>query len=145
MGACTGFIFAALLEFTLTNYMWRKGQKYSGSFSKKRFGFSPIATAATVAAGGLDPSMFSSMMAAGAVTGSMASEASKSYKVDVAEDRLPLTSPAHNLLKKRNIHQFQPTSVIKYDFDCCKYKCALRKLLKTLFSRGQKCIFSHFS
>ena len=25
MGACTAFIFAALLEFTLTKYLWRKG------------------------------------------------------------------------------------------------------------------------
>ena len=27
MGACTTFIFGALLEFTLTNYLWRKGTK----------------------------------------------------------------------------------------------------------------------
>lgn len=29
MGACTAFIFAALIEFTLTNYLWRKGRKSS--------------------------------------------------------------------------------------------------------------------
>ncbi|CAB4067760.1 Glutamate-gated chloride channel subunit beta,Glycine receptor subunit alpha-4,Glycine receptor subunit alpha-2,Glycine receptor subunit alpha-1 [Lepeophtheirus salmonis] len=27
MGACTAFIFAALLEFTFVNYMWRRGKK----------------------------------------------------------------------------------------------------------------------
>ncbi|TRY68555.1 hypothetical protein TCAL_04085 [Tigriopus californicus] len=27
MGACTGFIFAALLEFTFTNYLWRRGRR----------------------------------------------------------------------------------------------------------------------
>ena len=27
MGACTAFIFAALLEFTLTNHLWRRGKK----------------------------------------------------------------------------------------------------------------------
>ena len=67
MGACTGFIFAALLEFTLTNYLWRKGTKVSESERiptdnghKKDFG--PIEAAASAVASGLDPSMFTQMM-----------------------------------------------------------------------------------
>ena len=67
MGACTGFIFAALLEFTLTNYLWRKGTKVSESERiptdnghKKDLG--PIEAAASAVASGLDPSMFTQMM-----------------------------------------------------------------------------------
>ena len=67
MGACTGFIFAALLEFTLTNYLWRKGTKVSESDCiptdnghKKDLG--PIEAAASAVASGLDPSMFTQMM-----------------------------------------------------------------------------------
>ncbi len=69
MGACTGFIFAALLEFTLTNYLWRKGQKVrpNGPQSKSEFG--PMAATMASAASGFDPTMFTQMMAAGAITG----------------------------------------------------------------------------
>ena len=74
MGACTGFIFAALLEFTLTNYLWRKGQKSlrSGKSSNDTSAdsdFGPVAATVATAASGLDPTMFTQMMAAGAVTG----------------------------------------------------------------------------
>lgn len=38
MGACTGFIFAALLEFTFTNYLWRRGRRghTSRHFNKEK-------------------------------------------------------------------------------------------------------------
>ena len=35
MGACTAFIFAALIEFTIANYLWRKGRKGSTISSKR--------------------------------------------------------------------------------------------------------------
>ena len=116
MGACTGFIFAALLEFTLTNYLWRKGQKYRQAYKKRNSkGFEPIAAAASAAASGFDPSMFTQMMSAGAVTSNaLASELGRSaHVVDLEDDQLPLTSPAHNLLKKRNYNQ---TNHPKYSF-----------------------------
>ena len=103
MGACTGFIFAALLEFTLTNYLWRKGQKYLNPSLIENSG--PLAAAASAAASGLDPSMFTQMMSAGAVTGNTIVNdhvGGQTHVVDLMEDdKLPLTSPAHNLLKKR--------------------------------------------
>ena len=116
MGACTGFIFAALLEFTLTNYLWRKGQKYRQAYKKKNSkGFEPIAAAASAAASGFDPSMFTQMMSAGAVTSNaLASDLGRAaHVVDLEDDQLPLTSPAHNLLKKRNYNQ---TNHPKYSF-----------------------------
>ena len=49
MGACTTFIFGALLEFTLTNYLWRKGAKGMSKQAKNAQSDSP---AATLAVGG---------------------------------------------------------------------------------------------
>ena len=99
MGACTGFIFAALLEFTLTNYLWRKGSKLSNSPNQRSKSFGPMAATATVtaAASGFDPTMFTQMMAAGAVAGNTAEDGTD-------EEKMPLTSPAHNLLK-RNLYK----------------------------------------
>jgi len=96
MGACTGFIFAALLEFTLTNYLWRKGSKlrrdqFYVSRNQKSKSFGPVAATMTAAASGFDPTMFTTMMAAGAVAGNTADE-----------EKIPLTSPAHSLLKRKN-------------------------------------------
>ena len=34
MGACTAFIFAALIEFTVVNYLWRRRQMVSSSPAK---------------------------------------------------------------------------------------------------------------
>ena len=45
----------------------------------------------TAAASGFDPTMFTTMMAAGAVAGNTADE-----------EKIPLTSPAHSLLKRKN-------------------------------------------
>ena len=68
--------------------------------------FGPIAAAASAAASGFDPSMFTQMMSAGAVTSNtLASDLGRSHIVDLEEDQLPLTSPAHNLLKKKNLNQ----------------------------------------
>lgn len=115
MGACTGFIFAALLEFTLTNYMWRKGHKgrvtdtdCGPSTRGKKMGFVPVAAAATAAATGLDPSMFTSMVAAGAAAAAATTAVKRSksgHSIDLEEDEMPLTSPAHNLLKKRQTNR----------------------------------------
>ena len=49
MGACTTFIFGALLEFTLTNYLWRKGAK---GMSKQAQNAQSDSPAATLAVGG---------------------------------------------------------------------------------------------
>ena len=116
MGACTGFIFAALLEFTFTNYLWRKGQKYRLTREQreaKKGGFGPMAAAATAAVSGFDPTMFTQMMAAGAVAGNATIEESHlgastsnrrslfDKENEIADDQIPLTSPAHDLLKQR--------------------------------------------
>lgn len=52
MGACTTFIFGALLEFTLTNYLWRKGAK--GMNKQARNSLDPLddPPVATLAGGG---------------------------------------------------------------------------------------------
>ena len=34
MGACTAFVFSALIEFTIVNYIWRKDLKARGGGSK---------------------------------------------------------------------------------------------------------------
>lgn len=129
MGACTGFIFAALLEFTLTNYIWRTGQKYKHRAAKNgandgseaeigrqqmadngNRGFGPVAAVATAAASGFDPSMFTQMMAAGAVTGNAMITGSEGYPD--ADEHMPLTSPSSTLLKRRS---FQPYMSPKYE------------------------------
>ena len=110
MGACTGFIFAALLEFTFTNYLWRKGQKFrltqEQREASKKGGFGPVAAAATAAVSGFDPTMFTQMMAAGAVAGNATIEDGGRHKkfFEREDDQIPLTSssPAqHDLLKQR--------------------------------------------
>ena len=35
MGACTAFVFSALIEFTIVNYIWRKDLKARGGGSSK--------------------------------------------------------------------------------------------------------------
>ena len=35
MGACTAFVFSALIEFTIVNYIWRKDLKARGGGSGK--------------------------------------------------------------------------------------------------------------
>ena len=124
-GACTGFIFAALLEFTLTNYLWRKGQKSccirsnnedreSGSSN-----FGAMAATASAAAVGLDPNMFTHMVTVGAATGNAAADDPISgagirrssrfrhfNKTTCNEEEIPLTSPAHHLLKRKPFCQF---------------------------------------
>ena len=109
MGACTGFIFAALLEFTLTNYLWRKGHKGGMPYiSRKRMkGFVPAAAAAATAATTFDPSMFATMMGApeaAAAAAALATSNSGACKLNLEDDQVPLTSPAHNLLKRKNRH-----------------------------------------
>ena len=113
MGACTGFIFAALLEFTFTNYLWRKGQKFrltqEQREANKKGGFGPIAAAATAAVSGFDSTMFTEMVAAGVVTGNASIEESNHERRSLfdrdlepnTDDQIPLTSPAHDLLKQR--------------------------------------------
>lgn len=78
MGACTAFIFAALLEFTLTNYLWRKGHKgRSTERSRTSFGFADGIGAAMAAAtgggalGSLDPVVSSAAVAGAASVGGM--------------------------------------------------------------------------
>ena len=73
MGACTTVIFAALLEFTLTNYLWRKGHKGRSLQAAEAGSLADgigVAVAAATGAGtisGFDP-VISSAAVAGAAT-----------------------------------------------------------------------------
>ena len=69
-----------------------------------------MAAAATAAVSGFDPTMFTQMMAAGAVAGNATVEESHlasnrrslfDKENEMADDQIPLTSPAHDLLKQR--------------------------------------------
>jgi len=73
MGACTTLIFAALLEFTLTNYLWRKGHKgrtAAGFFSDTSLADGiGVALAAATGAGLADPAGLDPVIGSAAVAG----------------------------------------------------------------------------
>ena len=82
--------------------------------SRKRMkGFVPAAAAAATAATTFDPGVFTSFMAGTGVaaasglavsTGNCAPTSGSACRIDLEEDEIPLTSPAHNLLKRKNRH-----------------------------------------